>query len=75
MGCRTQELQQTTTIEVLGVLGGTIDGEESSGRTVMIPTSIIFEKEVINYTERLKIISLIILYHPILLNDSSLFLQ
>jgi small-conductance mechanosensitive channel len=32
-------------------IGGTIDGEEKSGRTVMIPTSIIFEDKIINYTE------------------------
>ena len=32
-------------------IGGTIDGEELSGRTVMIPTSIIFEDKIINYTE------------------------
>jgi len=35
----------------LDEVGGTIDGEENSGRTIMIPTSIIFEQEVINYTE------------------------
>lgn len=34
----------------LDEVGGTIDGEEKSRRTVMIPTSHIFEKEVINYT-------------------------
>jgi small-conductance mechanosensitive channel len=33
-------------------VGGTILGEEKSGRTVMIPTSIIFEQEVVNYTHR-----------------------
>ena len=33
-------------------IGGTIDGEEKSGRTVIIPTSIIFDEEVINYTEK-----------------------
>jgi len=33
-------------------IGGTIDGEEISGRTVMFPTSIIFDEEVINYTEK-----------------------
>lgn len=36
----------------LDEIGGTIEGEETSGRTVMIPTSIIFEQEIINYTER-----------------------
>ena len=34
----------------LDEVGGTIEGEERSGRTVMIPTSLIFEKEIINYT-------------------------
>jgi small-conductance mechanosensitive channel len=37
---------------VLNEVGGTILGEEKSGRTVMIPTSIIFEQEVINYTHK-----------------------
>jgi small-conductance mechanosensitive channel len=32
-------------------IGGTIDGEEKSGRTVMIPNSVIFEDKIINYTE------------------------
>jgi len=36
----------------LNEVGGTILGEEKSGRTVMIPTSIIFEEQVINYTEK-----------------------
>jgi len=36
---------------MLDEVGGTIDGEESSNRTVMIPTSMIFEEEVINFTE------------------------
>lgn len=35
----------------LDEVGGTIDGEESSNRTVMIPTSVIFEKDIINYTK------------------------
>ncbi len=42
----------TLTHIFLDEVGGTIAGEESSGRTVMIPTSIIFEQEIINYTER-----------------------
>ena len=42
----------TLTHIMLDEVGGTIEGEESSGRTIMIPTSIIFEQEVINYTER-----------------------
>lgn len=37
---------------ILDEVGGTIEGEESSGRRVMIPTSIIFESEVINYTHQ-----------------------
>jgi small-conductance mechanosensitive channel len=36
----------------LNEVGGTILGEEESGRTVMIPTSIIFEEQVVNYTEK-----------------------
>jgi small-conductance mechanosensitive channel len=40
----------TLTHILLDEVGGTIDGEERSGRTIMIPTSIIFEKEIINYT-------------------------
>ena len=31
-------------------VGGTIDGEERSGRVVVIPNLILFEKEIINYT-------------------------
>ena len=42
----------TLTHIMLDEVGGTIEGEESSGRTIIIPTSIIFEQEVINYTER-----------------------
>lgn len=41
----------TLTHIYLDEVGGTIEGEERSGRTVMIPTSIIFEKEIINYTK------------------------
>jgi small-conductance mechanosensitive channel len=33
-------------------VGGTIDGDEKSNRSVILPTSIIFEKEVINYNEK-----------------------
>jgi small-conductance mechanosensitive channel len=36
----------------LDEVGGTIEGEENSGRTIMVPTSVIFEEEVINYTEQ-----------------------
>lgn len=42
----------TLTHIFLDEVGGTVDGEERSGRTVMIPTSVIFEQEVINYTEQ-----------------------
>jgi small-conductance mechanosensitive channel len=31
-------------------IGGTIDGEEKSGRIAVVPNSIIFEKEIVNYT-------------------------
>jgi len=41
----------TLTHIFLKEVGGTIGGEELSGRTVMIPNSIIFEQEIINYTE------------------------
>jgi small-conductance mechanosensitive channel len=33
-------------------VGGTIDGEEKSNRCVILPTSIIFEQEVINYNDK-----------------------
>jgi small-conductance mechanosensitive channel len=36
----------------LDEVGGTIDGEEKSNRSVTLPTSIIFEQEVINYNEK-----------------------
>jgi small-conductance mechanosensitive channel len=42
----------TLTHIFLDEVGGTIEGEEKSGRTIMVPTSIIFEKEVINYTHQ-----------------------
>lgn len=42
----------TLTHIFLNEIGGTIDGEEQSGRTVMLPTSIIFDEEVINFTEK-----------------------
>lgn len=38
-------------------VGGTIDGEEKSNRTVILPTSIIFEQEAINGTSFLSSIS------------------
>lgn len=36
----------------LDEVGGTILGEEKSNRSVIFPTSIIFDQEVINYTEK-----------------------
>ena len=33
-------------------VGGTIDGEEKSNRTVILPTSIIFEQEIIDYNKK-----------------------
>ena len=41
----------TLTHIFLDEVGGTIEGEEKSGRTVMIPTSIIFDQQIVNYTE------------------------
>jgi small-conductance mechanosensitive channel len=40
----------TMTHVYIGELGGIIGGEENSGRTVIIPNSILFEKNIINYT-------------------------
>ncbi len=34
----------------LGEIGGTIGSEETSGRVIMIPNSILFEQNIINYT-------------------------
>jgi small-conductance mechanosensitive channel len=42
----------TMTHIYLEEVGGTVDGEEKSNRSVILPTSIIFEQEVINYTEK-----------------------
>jgi small-conductance mechanosensitive channel len=36
----------------LDEVGGTIDGEEKSNRSVILPTSIIFEQGIINYNEK-----------------------
>jgi len=36
----------------LDEVGGTIEGEEKSNRSVIFPTSIIFDQEVINYNEK-----------------------
>ncbi len=40
----------TLTHIYIGELGGLIGGEENSGRIVMLPNSILFEKNIINYT-------------------------
>jgi small-conductance mechanosensitive channel len=40
----------TLTHIFLDEIGGTILGEEKSRRTIMVPNSIIFEEEIINYT-------------------------
>jgi small-conductance mechanosensitive channel len=37
---------------IVNEIGGTIEGKEYSGRTVMFPTSVIFEEEVINFTQK-----------------------
>jgi len=42
----------TLTHIILDEVGGTIEGEEKSNRTVMIPTSVIFQKDIINYTKK-----------------------
>lgn len=42
----------TLTHIYLNEIGGTIDGEELSDRTIMIPTSIIFDDEIINYNHK-----------------------
>lgn len=35
---------------VLSEFGGTVGGEETSGRTILIPTSLLFDKPITNYT-------------------------
>ncbi len=42
----------TLTHIYLAEIGGTIDGEEQSGRITMIPNSLLFEVEIINYTKQ-----------------------
>jgi small-conductance mechanosensitive channel len=37
---------------IVDEVGGTIGGKEHSGRTVMFPTSVIFEEAVINFTQK-----------------------
>lgn len=49
-GMKGDVLDITLTHIYLKEVGGTIDSEETSGRTVMIPNSIIFEQNIINYT-------------------------
>ncbi len=49
-GMKGDVLDITLTHIYLKEVGGTIDSEEISGRTVMIPNSIIFEQNIINYT-------------------------
>jgi len=45
-------LDITLTHIYLAEIGGTIDGEEQSGRITMIPNSLLFEVEIINYTKQ-----------------------
>lgn len=40
----------TLTHLYINEIGGLVDGEETSGRTVMVPNSLLFEKNIINYT-------------------------
>ncbi len=42
----------TLTHIYLEEVGGTVEGEEKSNRTIILPTLIIFEQEIINYTEK-----------------------
>jgi len=42
----------TLTHIYLAEIGGTIDGEEQSGRITMIPNSLLFEVKIINYTKQ-----------------------
>jgi small-conductance mechanosensitive channel len=37
---------------IVDEVGGTVNGKEYSGRTVMFPTSVIFEEAVINFTQK-----------------------
>jgi small-conductance mechanosensitive channel len=46
----------TMTHTHLSEFGGTIGGEETSGRIVIIPNSVLFEKNIINYTSQNKFI-------------------
>jgi small-conductance mechanosensitive channel len=40
----------TLTHIYIGEIGGIVAGEESSGRIIMVPNSILFEQKIINYT-------------------------
>ena len=47
---RGDVLDVTLTHVYLKEIGGTVPGEENSGRTIMVPNSILFEQNIINYT-------------------------
>ncbi|MBU2503709.1 MAG: mechanosensitive ion channel family protein [Nanoarchaeota archaeon] len=51
-GVRGDVINITLTHIYLGEFGGTIGGEEISGRTVIIPNAVLFEQNVINYTSQ-----------------------
>jgi len=41
----------TLTHIYISEIGGIVSGEENSGRIVMVPNSVLFEKDIINYTQ------------------------
>ena len=47
---RGDVLDVTLTHVYLKEIGGTVPGEENSGRTIIVPNSILFEQNIINYT-------------------------
>ncbi|MDP3987355.1 MAG: mechanosensitive ion channel family protein [Nanoarchaeota archaeon] len=49
-GVRGDVSNITLTHIYLREFGGTIGGEETSGRVIMVPNSVLFEKDLINYT-------------------------
>ncbi len=49
-GVRGDVINITITHIYLSEFGGTIGGEETSGRLVVIPNSVLFEQNIINYT-------------------------
>ncbi len=49
-GVKGDVVNITLTHIYLKEFGGTVGGEETSGRVIMIPNSVLFEKDVINYT-------------------------